>query len=494
MPAPKPASSPAEPEPAQAGTAPAEPAPAGTTEPASQVGRPLDALLITSAATLLVLVAYTVPMGSLDPTFFGLNAGASGRGWIVSAMSVGLAAALLATGAMADAWGRRRLFVLGASLLAVSSVAAAAAPDSLTFVLARLLQGVGGAALTACSLGILGDTFRGAAERTRATALWGASLGAGVAIGPLLSAALTATWSWRGGHLACGVAAALVAVWGQRRLAPAKVLSSQPVDLKGALLLTVGLVALLAGLVEVRGGWLRPTALGPLAVGLATLVAFVRGQRNRSAPLIDLALFRRPDFAAATVGAFAAGLGMIALTAYTAVLLTRALGFDGVTAAIVMLAWSIMSVAAAAGARRLPERFAPRWRMIVSLVGVALGQASLAGLDAHSGLWRVLPGLAFFGAATGLLNATLGRQAVASVPAANAAMGSGANNTARYVGAAFGMTLVAVLLGEHTGPEFRDRWNLSVAITAGFSLLGAAWVYRLRDAGEVAKGPQAARA
>jgi MFS family permease len=450
-------------------------------------------LLITSAATLWVLVTYTMPMGSLDPTFAGLGAGASGRSWVVSAMSVGLSATLLASGAMADAWGRRRVFLWGSAILAGASLLAAAAPNAATFVLARVLQGVGGAALTACSLGILGTTFTAPAARTRATAIWGASLGAGVALGPLLSAGLTAAWSWRGGHLLTGVVAAAIGFWGARGLSPSRAAQPPAVDLRGAAWLVVGLVALLTGLVEARADVSRPSTLATLAAGLAALVAFVRRQRRLAHPLIDLRLFHRPAFLGATVGALAAGMGMIALTSYSAVLMTRGMGIGGVAAAVIMLGWSGLSVLAATAAQRLPERFEPRMRMVVALVGVALGQLGLAWVDPQGGAARLLPPLLFSGAATGLLNATLGRQAVASVPAANAAMGSGANNSARYLGAAFGMTLVAMLLGD-AREGFMDRWNLAVWITTGFSLIGAAVVYRLRSGVERAPGGQTAGA
>src|SRR5687767_6813237 len=104
------------------------------------------ALGVAALGTLLTLFAFTAPLATLNSTAASLGADLAGRIWILSSMSIGLGAALLATGTIADDTGRRRSFVAGAAVLAVASVVAALAPNVLVFVLARLLQGVGGAA------------------------------------------------------------------------------------------------------------------------------------------------------------------------------------------------------------------------------------------------------------------------------------------------------------------------------------------------------------
>lgn len=102
-------------------------------------------LWVTAAGTLIALVAFTVPLAAISSTATGLGADTSGRAWILSSTSVGLGAALLSAGTLADDHGRRRTFVTGAAVLAVASVAAAVAPSTLPFVIARSVQGVGGA-------------------------------------------------------------------------------------------------------------------------------------------------------------------------------------------------------------------------------------------------------------------------------------------------------------------------------------------------------------
>jgi hypothetical protein len=201
--------------------------------------------------------------------------------------------------------------------------------------------------------------------------------------------------------------------------------------------------------------------------------------------MLDLALLRRPDFVGATVGAWTSGAGVLALMSLVPTVLERVLGEGAVLAAVVLLAWSATSVVTALGARWLPARVSPRVQLVAGLVGCAAGQLALVGLTPDSSIGRLLPGLLVAGAANGVLNAALGRQAVASVSADRSAMGSGANNTARYVGSGIGITIVTVLLtrsGAAPGAAgLVSGWNVAVLLTAGFSLLGALAVLLARE-------------
>ncbi|MFP5371811.1 MAG: MFS transporter [Actinomycetes bacterium] len=239
----------------------------------------------------------------------------------------------------------------------------------------------------------------------------------------------------------------------------------------------MGLAALMAGLVEARTGWNGLPAIALLALGLALVVAFVAVERRIPHPMLDLALLGRPDFLGATVAAFAAGAGVLALMSLVPTVIERGLGEGAVLASVVLLAWSATSAVTALGFRWLPSRVSPRGLLVGGLVGCGAGQLALFGLDPDSSIGRLLPGLLVAGAANGVLNAALGRQAVASVPAGRAAMGSGANNTARYVGSGIGITAVTVLLtrpgAEPGAAGLLSGWDVAVLVTAAFSLLGA---------------------
>jgi MFS family permease len=451
--------------------------PVGVATAAEPGQRSSATLTVAASGVLLVLVAFTVPLATMAPTAADLQAGPGAQAWILSAMSVGAAAGLLSSGALGDDYGRRRAFTFGTAVLAAGSLLGALSPTPGVLIAARIVQGLGGAGMVSCSLGLIAHAFPPGASRTRATGVWGAALGAGVAVGPLLAVGLDAAGDWRLSHWACAGAAAVLTVCARLLLAESKAAQARRVDVGGTVLLGTGLAALLAGLVQGRSGWTHWLTIVLLAGGVLLVATFVLVEHRIGHPMLDLALFRRPDFVGASVAALAAGAGVLSLMSFIPILIERGLRGSELAAAATLLAWSGVSVLTALAARFLPATVTARTQMIVGLVGVAAGQLALFGLTPAASLGRLLPGLLLVGAANGLLNAALGRQAVASVPAHRAAMGSGANNTARYLGSAIGITVVSIILthgGAATNPAaLTADWNLAAAVTTVFTLLGA---------------------
>jgi Na+/melibiose symporter-like transporter len=237
--------------------------------------------------------------------------------------------------------------------------------------------------------------------------------------------------------------------------------------------LGAGLVALLAGLVEGRQDWGRPVVTALFVAAAALLAAFALWERRVSTPLLDLALFRRPEFAASIVAGTATGAGIIALMSFTPTFFQRAFHHATLDAALSLLAWSATSAVVALLARRLPAGLGVRARLVGGLVVIAVGQLMLSGLDTDSTAAGLLPGLLVAGVGSGVLNAALGQIAVTSVPAGKASVGSGANNTARYVGAALGTTVVAVIAAHADPRALVAGWDTAAVVTAAASLAGA---------------------
>nr|WP_255700012.1 MFS transporter [Jiella avicenniae] len=426
---------------------------------------------------MLVLVVFTVPLTTIEPTAAALAAGPGAQAWLLSAMPLGAATGLLSAGALGDDRGRRAVFLYGLAVMAAASVAGALAPTSLVLILARLVQGLGGAAVMACGLGLIGRAFPGGRARTRATAVWAASLGGGVAAGPILAALLTGLAGWTASYWADALASGLLLMLGRSMLPADEARRDRRVDWLGTALLMAGLAMVMSGLTEMRLGLARPSVVMLLVGGLALLIGFVLHEARGSDPLLDLRLFRSGGFVGATVAAFASGAGILALMSLVPVLLSRALGVDAVTAGIVLCAWSATSVVTALAGRWIPDTWSPRMLLVAGLAGCAIAQLLVYGPSAGGSILALLPGLFLAGAANGVLNAALGQQAVATVPADRTAMGSGANNTARYLGSAIGITIGAVLIAhgaEVGGPSgLIDGWDEAVMVTTGFSVLGA---------------------
>ena len=175
---------------------------------AGSVGRPSRTLSIAASGTALVMAVFSAFVVNVGDSVRTFHAGVAGEAWGLSGMSLGLAAALLTAGALADDLGHRRVLRCSAGLLAAASAVGALAPSIEILVAARVLQGVAGGGILAAGLGSIGHTFPSGPARTHATAVWGAAVGAGVTVGPLAGAGLAAAVGWRSGFWVEAAAAA----------------------------------------------------------------------------------------------------------------------------------------------------------------------------------------------------------------------------------------------------------------------------------------------
>jgi len=433
-------------------------------------------LAIVGAATLLVLVAFTTVITTVADTAQSFHAPIAWQTWALGGMSLGLAGALLPAGALGDALGRRRVFVLSSVALAVASALATAAPSMPLFVVGRILQGAAGAGLLAAGLGLIGRTFPQGPARNRATGLWGAMLAGGIVLGPILGAALALASGWRSAYALSALGA--LALAGVSRRLPAAHDDAQPrrLDPPGTLTMLIAMTALTGGVISGRSSWTSGPTLALLLAGVAALAAFAGIEACRREPMLDLTLLRRPLFLVSTGGAAVTGLASVGLMSYAPTLLERGLGRSALAAAGVLGVWSVTSMVVAMQARRLPDRIDVRSRLVVGLVLSGTGSAALAGLGAGSSWWRLVPGLFVAGLGSGLANAALARLAVESVPRSSMALGSGANNTARYLGSALGIALVVAVVaaGGAGAAGLVHGWNRAALLTAAINLGGAA--------------------
>jgi predicted MFS family arabinose efflux permease len=312
--------------------------------------------------------------------------------------------------------------------------------------------------------------------------VWGACLGAGIAIGPVAGAVLDTAAGWRTLYLVATALSLGVAVLGRVLLEESVSGRARKVDVAGSLLLGGGLAALLAALTEGRQGWTSPLEMTLIAAAVVLLAAFFAHQGRTDGGMLDLTLFRRPALLSATTGAFAAGAGVTALMSFLCTMLENGLAFTPVTASLVVLAWSATSVLSALLTRRLPAGFSGGARLSAGLLVVAAGLVPLAFVTPGSGAGPLVGGLLLAGIGTGVVNASLGREAVASVPPNRAGMGSGINNTSRYVGAALGVTVVTVLAVRPSATpavSLVAGWNVAVLVGIGLSVAGAAVIAAL---------------
>ncbi|WP_319498828.1 MFS transporter [uncultured Cohaesibacter sp.] len=426
-------------------------------------------LLIVAISTALSLIIFTIPLTTINAVTLDLHLSSGEIAWIMSGMPLGCAVGLLTSGALGDTYGRKKVFIGGLLVTVIASVVAAIAQSGLVLILARVAQGLGNAGVMACGLGLVGQVYHGE-ERARATAIWAASLGGGVAIGPILASICLSLGGWQAIQWVAAVASGALALASIRPL-PESTRIPERIDLLGSVLMMAGMAFLLSSLTELRMGISAQTFLMLLAsIVLITLFCFLE-LRVRN-PIIQLDLFRRADFVGATLAAFASGAGVLSIMTMVPTVLEQGLGISPLFAATILLAWSGITVVAALAAQRLPRSLTARHRVVLGMVGCILGQMLLL-LMSGDYLWPVaLPGLFVSGVANGILNASLGHAAVESVPVERVAMGSAANNTARYLGSAIGITVSAVLISNAGSSALSLGWREAVMATTGFSILG----------------------
>ncbi|MGW1691254.1 MFS transporter [Streptomyces sp. NPDC002399] len=440
--------------------------------------RPGATLATTATATAVALMNYTSPMTTVPDVSAALATPVSDRAWLLNGAPLGLAVFLLIVGSLADDYGRRRLFLIGTLALGITTGLGALATTTVAFTLARVAQGAASAAILAASLGLLVGAFPAGAARIRATGIWGAFVSAGIALGPLLAGSLGSV-DWRLPYAVLALAALLTGMFAFRTLEESRAPRGGRPDLAGAAALGLAMTALLTALTLGRDGWLRAPIGLLLLAALALTAGFVAVERRAAAPLIDLSLLRSRLFLASSAGGLFTGLSVIGLFSYLPTLLQQALGMSALGTAWLFLLWSGTSFVVALQARRLAGRVVARHQLAVGFVLHAVAVLSLLGtLDtagtAHIGasLWlRLLIALIVSGIGSGLLNAALPRLAVESVPPERAAMGSGANNTARYIGSSAGVALTIAIAATGSGANGALLLSVALALVATVSVL-----------------------
>jgi len=470
------------------------------------MGRKWWTLVAVCTATFMLLLDITIVNVALPAIQRALDASFSDLQWVVDAYALGLATCVLTAGALADLFGRKRLFVIGVILFTIASALCGVANDALFLIVARGVQGIGGAIMFATALALLSQEFHGK-ERGTAFGLWGATIGAAVAIGPLAGGVLTSWLSWRWIFLVnipIGAAAVVLSV---RQLRESSDPEHGRLDPIGLVTLTGGLFALILALIEGnQRGWSSTFILSLLAVAVLLLLAFIASQAVERNGMVDLTLFRRPAFVGAQTTAFAISASMFAMFLYLTLYLQNILGLSPLQTGLRFLPLSIVSFFAAPIAGRLSTRVPIRILLATGLALNAVAMWLMSRVSASSDWTVLLPGFIVGGIGIGLVNAPLASTAVSTVRQERAGMASGINNTFRQIGIATGIAGLGAIFASqvdprafapHAGAAARASFVTGLhdillvgAVVAACGAVLAALLVRSRDF--VASGPQTA--
>jgi EmrB/QacA subfamily drug resistance transporter len=410
---------------------------------------------------------------------------------VVDAYALMLATCMLNAGTLGDWLGRKRVFIAGVLLFTVASALCGAATTPLFLDLARGLQGVGGAIMFAVSLAILSQEFHGR-ERGTAFGIWGATIGAAVAIGPLVGGVLTEWAGWRWiffVNLPIGI---VCAVGAAAYLHESRDEEHAGFDVLGFVFLTTGLFSLVLALLRGNDwGWGSGRTVGLLVGAVALLCAFVLVELRQRSPMLDVPLFGTPAFTGAQVVAFSISSSMFAMFLYLVLYLQDVLHLSPLQAGLRFLPLSLLAFVTAPIAGRLSARIPVRilLGLGMTLVGVAL--LLMHGITPSSGWTTLLAGFIVGGIGIGLVNAPLAVTAVSVVEPRRAGMASGVNNTFRQVGIATGIAALGAIFQSRA--TFIDGLNTILLVGAFVAFAGAVLgTVLVRNSDFVRTQPQAA--
>ncbi|MET7759846.1 MFS transporter [Streptomyces sp. NPDC005389] len=438
--------------------------------------------------TVLAVCALSMFLVGLDTTIVnvglpaigeGLGIGTRGLAWVVDAYTVVLAALLITSGAMADRFGRRRVFRIGLVVFGAASLVCAVAPSLGVLIAARAVQGVGASMLSPVALAIVVSTMPDPRERARAIGIWASVFGLSMAVGPVTGGALVAALGWRSVFWinAPVVVAALVLVavfvpesHGQR---------TRRLDLPGQVLLVLALGASVWVLIEgPRIGWSSPVAAAGYALIAVTTAAFVRVETRRSEPLMDLGLFRRPAFTTAVLGAIAVFIALSTALLLNTLYLQHARGWTPFAAGLAALPMALGATLCAPWAGSLVGRLGPRRPLLLAGAFTAAGGLCLADLGQHTDIRFLLTAQLLLGIGFGFANAPLTNAAISGLPASRTGVAGALTSTARQVGSAVGVAVAGALVAgaepDGLARAARPGWLLVAA--CGLFLLGVARV------------------
>jgi EmrB/QacA subfamily drug resistance transporter len=449
--------------------------PAAAAETHAHHASPWPVFWVASVAAFLVSLDSTM----LYSAFGALRAGfpeatAAAMSWVLNAYTVVYAAMLIPAGGLADAHGRKRVFLFGVTVFIAASAACGLAGSVGWLIAARVLQAVGAALLTPASLSTVLAAFP-QNKRALTVSLWGAVAGFAAAVGPSLGSLVVQSVGWPWAFF-INLPIGALSLWRGASLLSesARAATRRKVDVVGMALLIVAVGAIALAIVESESpAWTRAQLAAAAGTGVIALVAFIVWARSVREPLVDLGLFRHRTYSAVNAATLSFGIAFAMMFFAFFFYMSNVWHYSQARAGLAIAPGPLMVIPVAVVTGRLAGRYGHR----PFLVGGAL-------LYAAAGLWFMLvpgaepsyvshwlPGLFLSGASVGLVMPSLSGAAVSKLPAQHYAVGSAVNQATRQIGAVIGVAITVLLLGH--GVVQRSDFNAVYGLHIGLALLTA---------------------
>lgn len=425
-------------------------------------------LVVLCAAVFMLLLDSTVVNIAQRKIQIGLGATLSEIQWVLDSYILAYAVLLLSFGRLGDIFGRKKLFIVGMAIFTAASALCGVSSwlgDLVgisgvnALILARVLQGVGGAFMMPQTLSLITVVFP-PDKRGAAMGIWGGIVALGAVIGPIVGGFIVTDYAWEWVFL-INVPVGIVAILATIAIVPESVdpHASRRIDWGGVLLSGSGIFAIVYALIEANSmGWTDPLIVGLFILGVVLLVAFVWWEKRLEDPLMKLELFALRNFSVGNVIAFVVAFGMLGIFFPMTLFLQGVLGFSPIRAGMTMIPMSLMIMVVAPLSGRLSDRIGARWILTGGLALITVGILLIISSIDTSTTWQaLLPSLIVTGTGMGMTFAPMTAAAMREVPPRIAGSASGILNTTRNVGQVLGIAVLGSVLQSWVGMYTDDR-------------------------------------
>ncbi|HET7054466.1 MAG TPA: MFS transporter [Solirubrobacterales bacterium] len=406
-------------------------------------------------ALFMIMLDNTVVNVALPSIQRDLGASISGLEWTINGYTLSFAVLLATGGRLGDIFGRRRMFLFGVVIFALSSATAGFAQGATDLVISRVVQGVGAALMMPGTLSIITDAFP-AHERGKAMGTWAGVSALALAVGPVLGGFLTEHVSWRAIfylNIPVAIGAVTATVFAVRESRDTTV--GRDVDYLGVATLTASLTALVLALVEGNSwGWNSPAIVGLLAGAVIGAIAFVQVELRVKVPMVEFRFFKDRNFLGAVVVALIITFAMMGVFFFLALYMQDILRYSPLEAGVRFLPSTLMIVGVAPVAGRLADRFGPRWLIVAGLTILTASLYTFTGIAVDSGYLDLLTGFMLLGIGIALTMSPMTSAAMNAVSVQKAGIASGVLSMFRMVGGSLGIAVSGAIFQAAAGSSF----------------------------------------
>jgi EmrB/QacA subfamily drug resistance transporter len=433
---------------------------------------PNAVLAVVAVTEFMVILDASIVNVALPTVKRDLGFSEQSLSWILNAYTLMFGGFLLLGGRVADRLGRRRVLVVGVAVFSAASLLCGVSQSEGTLLVARGLQGLGGAMVSPAALSIILTTFAEGNQRNTALSVWGAVAGAGGAVGLLLGGVLVQALSWRWVffvNVPIGAAALALAP----RIVPesrSEAVANSGYDVEGAVAITLGTMALVFTLIKASSwGWTSGRTIAGFVLSAVLIAGFVVIERRHEDPLVPLRIFSNRTLSVADTTLLVMVAALFGIFFFLTLYLQQVLGFSASQTGVAFLPLSLTCIGASAVASRLVDRFMSKPVLVAGLLITTGGFVLLTTLSTHGDYWsRVVPAMIMFGVGPGIAFVAVTIAGTSGVAPEDSGVASGLLNTTQQVGGALGLAILSAVAMSLTTSAQRTGMAMAAALTYGF--------------------------